>query len=184
MAATVLVIQGAGDLHDPEGTIVLVRYLERELPENDRVLAPEMPDADTDPRYVPWRDEIKRTLAELAAPVLIVGHSVGGSVALKMLSDGPADPSIRGLFLASVPWWGPEGWSWDELALPDDFAARLPEIPVFLYHSVEDPEVPFAHLELHAARMPGATVRPIEGAEHSFRNGLPEIVADVTGLRL
>jgi serine hydrolase len=182
MAATVLVVQGAGDLHHPEGTIVLVRYLERALPQGFRVLAPEMPDADSDPRYLPWRDTIATTLAELDAPVLVVGHSVGGSVVLKMLSEGPADPSIRGLFLASVPWWGPEGWPWDELALADDFAERLPEIPVFLYHSVDDPEVPFAHLRLYEARMPAATVRAIAGAEHSFRNGLPALVTDITRL--
>lgn len=182
MAATVLVVQGAGDMHHPEGTIVLVRYLERELPEGYRVLAPEMPDADSDPRYVPWRDAITATLTGLGAPVLLVGHSVGGSVVLKMLSERAADAAIHGVFLASVPWWGPEGWSWDEFAVPDDFAARLPKIPVFLYHSVEDPEVPFAHLGLYQARMPAATVRPIEGTEHSFRNGLPELVTDITRL--
>jgi serine hydrolase len=182
MAATVLVVQGAGDMHHPEGTIVLVRYLERALPEGYLVVAPEMPDAESDPRYVPWRDAIGATLDEVDAPVLIVGHSVGGSVVLKMLSEGPADPSIRGLFLASVPWWGPEGWSWDEFAVPDDFAARLPEVPVFLYHSLDDPEVPFAHLRLYEARMPAATVRAIEGAEHSFRSGLPELIADITHL--
>ena len=184
MAATVLVVQGAGDMHHPEGTIVLVRYLERSLPEGFRVHAPEMPDADSDPRFVPWRDEITATLAELDRPILLVGHSVGGSVVLKMLSEAPADPAIRGLFLASVPWWGPEGWAWDEFAVPDDFAARLPEVPVFLYHSVDDPEVPFAHLGLYEARMPAATARPVDGAEHSFRNGLPELVTDITGLPL
>lgn len=179
MAATVLVVQGAGDMHDPEGTIVLVRYLEAELPDGFRVVAPEMPDAETDPRYGPWRDAIGATLASLEAPVLVVGHSLGGSVVLKMLSDAPAHPATRGLFLASMPWWGPEGWPWDELALPDDLATRLPDIPVFLYHSIDDPEVPIAHLELYASRLPGATVRRIPGAEHSYRNGLPQLIGDV-----
>jgi hypothetical protein len=29
-------------------------------------------------------------------------------------------------------------------AVPDDFAAQLPAAPIFLYHSRDDPEVPFA----------------------------------------
>jgi predicted alpha/beta hydrolase family esterase len=184
MAATVLVVQGAGDMHDPQGTGVLVRYLERELASDFRVVAPEMPDAATDPRYVPWRDAIHRELAGLEPPVLVVGHSVGGSVVLKMLSEGPADPGIRALFLVSVPWWGPEGWAYEEFAIPDDFGSRLPDVPTFLYHSVDDPEVGFEHLGVHEARMPRATVRPIAGAEHSFRNGLPEMVRDIRELPL
>ena len=61
-------------------------------------------------------------------------------------------------------------------------AAGLPHAPVFLYHSRHDPEVPFDHLGLFAAKLPHATQRPLEGSEHSFINGLPQLVTDIRGL--
>jgi serine hydrolase len=178
MTATVLVAQGAGDMHHPEGSIVLVRTLERELPDTYRVVAPEMPGADN-PRYSPWRDTLAEALDRADGDVLIVGHSFGGSVVLKLLTEAPPARPIRGLFLVAVPWWGKEGWSYEEFAVRDDFATRLPDVPVFLYHSVDDPHVPFDHLALYEARIPRATAYRIPGAEHSFRSGLPELVRDI-----
>jgi predicted alpha/beta hydrolase family esterase len=177
---SVLFVQGAGDMHDPQGSIALVRYLGRELGDGYRVVAPEMPDA-VNPRYEPWREAIERELAALDDPVLVVGHSLGGSVLLKLLAEGRVDRPMGGLFLASVPWWGPDGWDYDEFAVPDDVGSRLPAVPIFLYHSEDDPEVPFEHVRLHADRLPGATVRPIRGSQHSFLDGLPELVADIRG---
>jgi hypothetical protein len=176
-----LFVQGAGDMHAPDGSIVLVRYLERELGEGYRVSAPEMPDAEN-PQYQPWRDAIMRELSTLGGAVLLVGHSFGGSVLLKLLAEGTPAAPIAGLFLVTVPWWGPEGWAWAEYAVADDLGERLPPIPIFLYHSEHDPEVPFEHLRLYADRLPGATIRPIKGREHSFLRGLPELVADIRGV--
>ena len=42
----VLFIQGAGSMHEPEGSGRLAAYLARELSTGYGVLAPEMPDAD------------------------------------------------------------------------------------------------------------------------------------------
>lgn len=177
MLATVLFVQGAGDMHQPEGSIHLARWLERELGADFRVLAPEMPDAEN-PGHERWRDAIEEHLATVDGPVLIVGHSFGASTVLKMLSESPAPRKIRGLFLASTPWWEPEGWS-AEYALPEGFADRLPAIPIFFYHSIDDPEVPFGHLDSYRTHMPSATVRAIPGREHSFVHGLPELVRDI-----
>jgi uncharacterized protein len=181
-AQPVLFIQGAGDMHEPEGSAVLAGYLSRELGRGYRVFAPEMPDADN-PMYRPWRDAIERELAAIDGAVILVGHSFGGSVLLKYLAEGSTTTPIAGIFLVSMPWWGPEGWHWDELDLPPDFASRLPQAPLFLYHSRDDPEAPFAHLGLYADRLPNATSRPITGKEHSFMNGLPEIVDDIRSLK-
>jgi len=97
---------------------------------------------------------------------------------LKMLSESPAPPQLRGLFLVETPWWEPEGWS-AEYAVPDDIAGHLPDVPIFLYHSIDDPEVPFGHLEMYRSRLPGSTAREIAGSEHSFVHGLPELADDI-----
>ena len=177
MLATVLFIQGAGDMHHPEGSIHLARWLERELGDDFRVLAPEMPDAEN-PGYERWRASIEEHLGTIDGPVLIVAHSFGASTVLKMLSEAPAPDQIRGLFLASTPWWEPEGWS-AEYAVTEGFADRLPEIPIFLYHSVDDPEVARGHLDIYRAHLPNAIAREIPGSEHSFVRGLPELADDI-----
>ena len=174
-----LFVQGAGDMWAPDGSGVLARYLDKSLGVGFEVIAPEMPDAASNPRYDPWRDVVDKALKEIGEKVALVGHSFGGSVLLKYLAEGPPPVPVAGLFLASVPWWGPEGWAYDDYAPPDDFASRLPAVPVFLYHSRQDPHVPFEHLAFYESRLPDATSRPIDGAEHSFESGLPVLISDI-----
>ncbi|MGH3338180.1 MAG: hypothetical protein ACRDPL_05030, partial [Propionibacteriaceae bacterium] len=88
-----------------------------------------------------------------------------------------------GLFLVSVPNWGPDGWAYDEFASPNDVRSRLLASRIFLYHSRDDPEVPFAHLGYYQERLPQATARPVDGSEHSFAAGLPMLVDDIKRLR-
>jgi predicted alpha/beta hydrolase family esterase len=180
MTATILFVQGAGDLHHPEGSIHLARWLERELGEHFRVLAPEMPDAEN-PAYEPWRAAIEGHIAGIDGPLLIVGHSLGASTVLKTLSQTSPPSQLRGLFLVTTPWWDPGGWS-AEYAVPEGFAGQLPDVPIFLYHSVDDPEVPFSHLEMYRQHLPSAIVREIPGNQHSFVLGLPELAGDIRGL--
>ena len=177
----ILAVHAAGDPRDPEGSGQLFDWLARELGTDYRVLAPTMPEPD-EPHYRPWRDRIEQELNTVHDSVLLFGHSFGGSVLVKYMAEGSLPVAVRGLFLASVPYWGPGGWQYDEYDLPDDFAEHLPQTPIFLYHSRDDPTVPFAHLGLYAAKLPDATVRRIEGAEHSFTDGLPELVTDIRSI--
>jgi predicted alpha/beta hydrolase family esterase len=174
---TVLFIQGAGPMRAPQGSGALADRLEVELRGICRVRAPEMPAPD-DPHYANWRDAIAGHLASIDGPILLVGHSFGGSVLLKHLAEAPQQRSILGLFLVSVPFWGTSDWE-REYALPDDFASRLPTTRMFLYHSRDDPDAPFASLRRYASELPTATVRAMEGTEHSFVDGLPALVTDI-----
>jgi predicted alpha/beta hydrolase family esterase len=177
----VLFIQGAGSMHGPEGSGRLAAYLARELRTGYCVIAPEMHEADN-PHYQPWRDRIDQELETLDKEVILVGHSFGGSVLLKYLAEGSYRNPVRGLFLVSIPNWGPDGWAYDEYAAPSDVGSRLPPSKIFLYHSRDDPEVPFMHLAYYQQNLPTATVRPIDGSEHSFVDGLPTLVDDIKSL--
>jgi uncharacterized protein len=177
----VLFIQGAGNMYEPEGSGRLATYLDRELGNGYRVTAPEMPDADH-PHYQPWRDRIEHELEAIDHDVIFVGHSFGGSVLLKYLAEGSYGKPIRGLFLVSVPNWGPDGWAYAEYAVPVGIGSRLPATRIFLYHSLDDPEVPFAHLGYYEEHLPTATVRRVAGSAHSFVEGLPMLVEDIRSL--
>lgn len=176
----VLAVHAAGDPRHPEGSGQLFDWLGQELGSEYRVLAPTMPGPE-EPHYRPWRDRIIQELGTIEGDVILFGHSFGGSVLVKYLAEGP-EVALRGLFLASVPYWGPGGWQYEEYDLPDDFADHLPQPPTFLYHSRKDPEVSYTHMGLYAAKMPWATVRPIDGTEHSFTHGLPELATDIRSL--
>jgi hypothetical protein len=66
--------------------------------------------------------------------------------------------------------------AYDEFAVPNDVGSRLPASKIFLYHSRDDPEVPFAHMGYYQERLPTARALPIDGSEHSFLQGLPTLV--------
>jgi hypothetical protein len=171
---TVLFIPGAGDPRHPQGSGHLADCIARGLGPAIEVVAPEMPNAD-DPSYRSWRDAIAGLLPDLGDEPILVGHSFGGSVLLKYLAEGMHEP-IAGLFLVSTPYWGSD---FPAFALPDDFAAKVSDIPIFLYHSRDDPEIPVSHLRRYQEQLPHATSRLIDGSDHSFANGLPQLVRDI-----
>ena len=170
-----LFLPGAGDPHHPQGSAHLAAYLARELGDDYDVQAPVMPNFD-DPDYRSWRDAIEVHLAELGPDPILVGHSFGASVLLKYLAEGTHKEPIAGLFLVSTPFWGAD---FPDFALPPDFAGAVSDIPTFLYHSRDDPEIPLSHLRRFQEYLPNATSRVIEGSEHSFIHGLPVLVQDI-----
>jgi serine hydrolase len=181
MRKHILFIQGAGNKHKPFGSGKLIAFLQEQLGSDYEVLAPDMPDPDH-PRYLAWRDQIEQELGKLDADVLLIGHSLGGSMLLKYLAEGTYQRSIAGMFLVAVPYWGKQDWEL-EYAVPEDFASHLPPIRhLFLYHSRADEAVPFASLRRYQEHLPQATVRVLDGKDHSFTEGLPLLAQDIKRL--
>lgn len=181
MRKHILFIHGAGNQHSPSGSGKLVTSLRQQLGSDYLVQAPDMPDPDQ-PRYLAWRNQIEQELGKLDADALLIGHSLGGSMLLKYLAEGTYQKPIAGLFLVAVPCWGKEDWA-REYAVPDDFASRLPLIRhLFLYHSRSDEVVPFSSLKRYQEQLPRATVRVLDGKEHSFTEGLPLLAQDIKQL--
>ena len=169
--------QGPGEGSDP-----LVRRLREELGDAYEVRFPKMPGVD-EPHYGPWRDRLLAELAAMSDPVIVVGHSLGASVVLQCVAQGLFDDSVSGLVLAATPYWGTSDWE-REWALPEGWPTeetRLP--PTFLFHSRDDEEVPFAHLDLYAKRLPDAEVRALDGNGHLLDRGdLSELVGAIRSL--
>jgi predicted alpha/beta hydrolase family esterase len=142
-----------------------------------------MPDADR-PEYEAWRDRISQELAAMDGAVFLVGHSLGGSVLLKYLSEEEVEKPVAGLFLVAAPFWGAEDWEVDEYALREGFASKLPPgMPVFLYHGRDDEVVPFKHLALYAEELPRATVRELDGRGHQLGGDLSGVAGEIRSLQ-
>jgi len=178
MVKRVLFIHGGGE-GAYEADIKLATSLQDALGAAYDVRCPRIPD-DDHTGYAAWRDRVSRELAALDGEVILVGHSVGGSVLLKYFSEEEVESPVAGLFSVAAPYWGVEDWEVDEFTLQEDFASELPpELPVFLYHGREDEVVPFAHLALYARGLPRATVREIEGRGHQLDDDLSEVARDI-----
>ena len=181
MPTPLLFIQGAGKMHHPEGSGRLAAWLEDELGAGFELEAPEIPDAD-EPDPKSWIPEIDANLRGMDSDGLVVAHSFGASLLLKHLAESNSDRPLRALFLIATPYWGRSGWQ-AAYALPEDFAAEMTPVDhVFLYHSRKDPESPFAHLARYREALPAAEVRELDGAEHSFTDGLPVLADDIRSL--
>jgi serine hydrolase len=181
MARTVLVIHGAGEPRRREGKVYWEPLLRNALGPHYLVQAPRMP-RPTQPQYRSWARRIAKLIAGSTNPIL-VGHSFGASVILKYLSETVPQPELTGLFLVATPFWGPD---FPEFALPSDFGVRLRDVsPLYLYHSRDDPEVPFEHLERFSRALPQAIVRALDGRGHEFNQPqFPELAADLRHLTL
>lgn len=182
MTKHVLFLQGAGDdAYDEDGK--LAAYLRDALGNGYDVRYPRMPDADQAASET-WKAQIADEIAAFDGEIMLVGHSFGGSMLLKYLSEATINKPIAGVFILATPFWnGDADWQYDGYALREGFATQLANIPhIFLYHSRDDDTVPFAHLGMYAAKLPQATVRAIDDRGHQFQNDLSEVVADIKGV--
>ena len=179
MKKSVLFIRGGGQ-GAYEADALLAASLQKELGPAYDVHYPTMP-LDKNAGYSDWKDQIAAELAGPPDEVTLVGHSVGGSMLLKFLSEERVDRSIAGLFLIATPYFDGDGiWNYAAFTLAQNFAEKLSSIRrIFLYHSRDDEIVPFAHLALYAAKLPRAIIREFDGRGHQFGNELAEIASDI-----
>ncbi len=183
MARQVLFIQGAGSngAHEADGR--LAQSLRMELGPDYEVRFPLMPNEDA-PDYKEWKRVILSELEQMGEEAILVGHSIGASVLIRILADQGPRPKVAGLFLVSGPFWhDDEFWRWEEVALPADAAGLCPDkIPLFLYHGEDDPFVPVSHLDMYAKALPLAVVRRLRGRNHQLNDDLTEVARDIRGL--
>lgn len=161
-----------------KGSFDLVSYLRTSL-EDYEVLFPIVNEPES-PAYHHWKTLLAHEFNKLHGPVILVGHSLGGSVLLKYLSEEKSDLQIKGIFLVATPQWNEDGWNMAEWAVQKDFTTRLPSIPVYyFYHCLNDPFVPFEHLSFYRKAFKNAVFRELSCKDHIFSNGLKELADDI-----
>jgi predicted alpha/beta hydrolase family esterase len=175
----VLFVQGGGEgAHEADAKLAL--SLQSELGPAYKVHFPRMPNEGS-PDYAAWGRHISETLAALGDDVVLVGHSFGASILIKILVEQTGEHAVRGVFLIAAPFWGDRGWTWKEVELPKDAGKRL-ALPLFLYHSQDDEEVPYAHVDLYLKAFPRAELRRLAGRNHQLDDDLSEVAADIRSL--
>ena len=180
MKKQILFAHSAGPQNGPgQGSHDLVSWLRAELNDEYEIFAPVIEHPES-PTYTQWKKVLKAAFAATKDPLFLIGHSLGGSVLLKYLSEETPPIAVDGLFLIAVPYWGAEDWKVEEFMLRKDIEKALRDIPaIYLYHSAEDESVPVSHLSLYRNKLKNAVVRELKGYGHEFSHGLPELVKDL-----
>jgi uncharacterized protein len=181
MTTHILVLQGAGEgAHAWD--MPFIRTLEEQLGADYKIHFPKMPDEDN-PKYGPWAGKIEQELQKVPDPVIVLGHSLGGSVFLKYLAEQKTNRKFPAVFLIATPFWGEPEWEVEEFVLPENFVSKLPVIgQTFIYHSEDDKSVPFVHHLVYKKHLPEATVRTFKEAGHEMLKAVPDLVKDIQQL--
>lgn len=184
MPRQVLFMQGAGEgAYDADA--VLVDSLRYNLGPDYEVRYPYIVN-EAEASYEDWRAAIAGELATMQAPVMLAGHSIGGSALLKYLSENTVDQAVAGIFVMATPFWGGDGWryaGYEALALPNNLSDALPQAaPVYMYHCQDDEVVPYEHLGLFAQLLPQAHIRTIPSGGHQLTNDLLVVAQDIKRL--
>ena len=112
-----------------------------------------------------------RSAVDAAGPDdLVVAHSFGATILLRVLGERPREVPARVALLAT-PDWSPAGWDVEEYLV----TGPPPRQAVSLHHCRDDEVVEFEHLALAAALMPDAPVHAYDTGGHQFHGRVPEI---------
>ncbi|MFI7483517.1 alpha/beta hydrolase [Kocuria sp. M1R5S2] len=165
MVQRILFLHGAGPQPGPEENPVL-QAVRRRWPDADLV-APALPDPE-DPDPDQWQDAIARAIREIPdEPWMIVGHSLGGSEALRFLCHRIPTLLQRVVTVAS-PCWDQDDPDWNYLGftLPATAGRTLADLDIVVVHAEDDDVVPVTHAHRLADRLPSAQLLLLGSGGH------------------
>src|SRR5262249_44156672 len=144
----------------------------RELGKDYEIRYPRMPSED-DPDYAPWKTTLEREFGTLQDGAILIGHSVGATILVKVLAEHSPAREFGAIFLIAAPFVGDGGWSSDDLQLPPDLGARLPKgVPIHFYHGLEDEVAPPSHVDLYVRAVPQACVHRLRERDHQLNSDM------------
>src|SRR5437879_13863963 len=174
MRPQLLFVQGGGAGAHDDWDDKLVESLRRELGSNFEIRYPRMPN-EGNPGYVAWKATLEKELATLDDDAILVGHSLGGTILINALAQSRSERQFGANFLIAAPFVGAGGWPSEDMNPPPDLGARLPrDVPVFIYHGLDDETAPPSHAELYARAIPQAHVRRLPHRHRRLNNDLTE----------
>ncbi len=155
-------------------------WLRERLGDAYEVILPIMPNK-TNARFEEWKLWFEKIIPLLNNEIILVGHSFGASFVAKYLSENKFPKKLIGVFLVSGVFdKDSEGYSLLSFSLPERLDLQTDNI--YLYHSKDDPVVPFSALADFAKALPKAHSRVFEDKKHINQPEFEELAADILGL--
>lgn len=157
--------------------------LRKELGDEYEVIMPEMPNKQN-AKYAEWKIWFEKLFPFLNPEVILIGHSLGGIFLAKYVSENDFPKKIVATFLVAACFDDKvSGYPLGDFSLDSDlsnFEKRGGNI--FLYHSKDDPVVPFADVKEYKNALPGATERIFDNRGHFHQGELPEIIDEIKSI--
>lgn len=174
-------------------------WLRSRLGEEYEVILPVMPNK-TNAQFEEWKIWFEKIAHFLNDEVILIGHSLGATFLFKYLSENKFPRKISGVFLVcGVFDKDTEGYPLASFSLQTNLSteklssesSESPEVKsapekidlqtenIFLYHSKDDPVVPFFALDSFMKVLPTAHPRVFEDRKHINEPEFEELAADV-----
>jgi predicted alpha/beta hydrolase family esterase len=156
------------------------RNLGKTLGKNYEVILLDMPNK-INAKYLEWKIWFQKFVPHIRPNAIFIGHSLGGIFLVKYLSENNFPKKISAVFLVAAPY--DENDTNDSLAdfkltkSLDKFRKQAGKI--FIYHSKDDPVVPFVDSEKYAKSLKNSVRRTFANRGHFRRENLPELVKDI-----
>ena len=137
-------------------------------------------------KYKEWKLWFEKYLPLLNDNLILIGHSLGAVFLAKYLSEENISRKIKATFLVAAP------YEYDENRKLPEFVIEKPLLKLaeqagelYMYHSKDDPVVPYFEFEKYGAQLPNAHMKSFEDRQHFNQETFPELIEDirvVTGL--
>lgn len=129
-----------------------------------------------------WTKAIRAELDRAGPAPIVIGHSLGGSHALKCLAELGPSVRVRGFIGLACPMWRQPGWENDAFALPIWAPDALARLPMRFFHARDDDLVPPDHMEAYARLFPNARCHTLSTGGHNCDADLSAIAMAVAEL--
>jgi predicted alpha/beta hydrolase family esterase len=157
-------------------------WLRKNLGDEYEVVIPQMPNK-TNAQYVEWKIWFEKILNKLNKEIILIGHSLGGAFLSKYLTENKIDKDVKAVFLvAAVYEYDSDGNALFSFQLPKT-SISLQTDKIYLYHSKDDPVVPFSELYKYTNALPNAEVRVLEDKRHINQEQFPELLNDIMSIK-
>ncbi|MBI2065462.1 MAG: alpha/beta hydrolase, partial [Candidatus Zambryskibacteria bacterium] len=155
-------------------------WIRKRLGDEYEVITPQMPNK-TNARFEEWKLWFEKFIPFFEDEVILVGHSLGGIFLAKYLSENKFSKKIKAAMLVSAVYnKDSEGYSALSFSLPKVLDLQTDKI--FLYHSKDDPVVPFSALKHYKKALPNSQTRIFEDRKHINQEEFPELLEDIRSL--
>lgn len=155
-------------------------WIRKMLPENYEIITPQMPNK-TNARYEEWKLWFEKFIPFLNNGVILIGHSQGGIFLAKYLSENQFPKKIKAVMLVGAI-YDKDCGGYPALSFSLPNTLNLQTDKIYLYHSKDDPVVPFSALEQYQKALPNAVVRVFEDRQHINQEEFPELLEDLLDL--
>ncbi len=161
-----------------------------ELGSDYEVFKPEMP-CKWNAKYLEWSLWFEKLIPLLSEEVIFIGHSLGGLFLAKYFSEHHYPKTISALMLVAAPYDMAEtGESLADFNLPTSLELLAKQCQkIYLYHSQDDPVVPFQEMKKYQTALAATTPNKIDVKTeildqrgHCNQDRFPELVKDILSL--